>query len=111
MRIVKKITGFGVIEILIASGIIGATLFSLYYVFALGTRLSSDAGSKVSGNFLAEEGLEAARFLRDSDDNIVSSGGTVDPDTKKINIEIAWQGRGATSTILLSTYLADLFEN
>ena len=164
MRIVKKITGFGVIEILIASGIIGATLFSLYYVFALGTRLSSDAGSKVSGNFLGEEGLEAARFLRDSswqanisgltpginyyilfdkinsawsiaasapapidgvfyrtltvenvfrdsDDNIVSSGGTVDPDTKKINIEIAWQGRGATSTILLSTYLADLFEN
>jgi len=164
MRKAKKAGGFGVIEVLIASGIIGATIFSLYYIFVLGTRLSSDAGNKVSGNFLAEEGLEAARFLRDSgwhanisgltpgtnyyvafnkinsawsiaasapapidgvfyrtltvenvsrdsDDNIVSSGGTVDPYTKKINIEVAWQGSGATSTILLSTYLADLFEN
>src|SRR3989338_8607603 len=164
MRIAKKFTGFGVIEVLIASGIIAATIFSLYYVFVLGNRLSADAGNKISANFLAEEGLEAARFLRDSgwqsnilglqpgtnyyilfdkinsvwsmavsappqidavfyrtltvenvsrdsNDDIVSSGGTVDPETKKINIEVAWSGKGATSTMVLSTYLTDLFDN
>ena len=164
MNRIKRAAGFGVIEVLIASGIIGATIFSLYYVFVLGTRLSVDAGNKISANFLAEEGLEAARFLRDSswtdnisglvsgtayylsfdkinsawsitagaqapvdgtfyrkltvenvsrdsNDNIVSSGGTLDPGTKKINIEVAWANRGATSTILLSTYLTDMFDN
>ena len=164
MRRVKKSAGFGVIEVLIASGIIAVTIFSLYYVFVLGTRLSSDAGNKISANFLAEEGLEAARFLRDagwqanisvlapgtnyyisfdknisdwriissatapidntfyrtltvenvfrdSGDNIVSSGGTLDPDTKKINVQVLWQRKGAASTVLLSTYLTDIFDN
>lgn len=164
MRKVKVPGGFGIIEVLIASGIISVTIFSLYYVFTLGTSLSVNAGNKISANFLAEEGLEAARYLRDSsfaenisvlsagtdyyvsfdknnnlwqisgispgpidgmfyrklkvenvsrdsNDDIVSSGGTNDPETKKINVEVSWQSKGATSTILLSTYLTDIFDN
>ena len=156
--------GFGLIEIVIAAAIIGATIFSLYSVFVLATKLESQSANKVRANFLAEEGLEALRHLRDrswsaslaplsagndyyisfivasstwrvsqtnpglvdslltrkitveninrdGSFNIVSSGGVLDPDTKKINVEISWPERGATSTIKVSTYLANMFNN
>lgn len=44
---------------------------------------------------------------RDSNDNIVSSGGTNDPNTKKATATILWEGK---STIL-TTYLTNLYNN
>lgn len=44
---------------------------------------------------------------RDSNDNIVSSGGTDDPNTKKATVTILWEGK---STIL-TTYLTNLYNN
>lgn len=157
-------SGFGIIEIVIAAAIIGTAIFSLFNVFVLANRLSGEAGDKISANFLAEEGLEAVRYLRDdgwtkniaglsagtnyylsfdkntsrwsmgtvnpgtidgtftrvftvenvsrdSSDNIVSSGGTNDPDTKKINVSITWSERGSTQTLTLSTYLTNFNNN
>lgn len=48
---------------------------------------------------------------RDSSDNIVSSGGTLDANTKKITSKVSWVNRGATSTETVSTYLTNLFAN
>lgn len=160
----SKAAGFGVIEVLVAATIISTVIFSLFNVFVLANRLSEEAGSKIKANFLAEEGLEAVRYLRDaswqanlsglsagtnyylafddiasrwsivssdpgaidgvftrivtagnvsrdSNDNIVTSGGTNDPNTKKINVQISWMVRGATASTTLSTYLADIFKN
>src|SRR3989344_2907801 len=151
--------GFGLLEIVIAVSIISGTIFSLSYVFIISHRLEAISSDKVRANFLAEEGLEAMRFLRDkswntnlsglsvdttyylsfatttstwsvvtngpalidglymrtinvaaverdASDDIVSSGGTVDPDSKKISVTMAWSGRGATSTVTISTYLS-----
>jgi len=156
--------GFGLLEIVIASAIVSITLFSLSFVFVLSARLEAQSISKVRANFLAEEGLEAMRFLRDkgwdanlgslsaginyylsfatttadwsigmpypgfidgffsrrvtveavnrdSSDDIVTSGGVLDPNTKKINIEVSWSSYGATTTATLSTYLSDVFNN
>lgn len=156
--------GFGLLEIVIASAIVSVSIFSLSAVSVLGSRLQSASLEKIRANFLAEEGLEAMRFLRDkgwdanisslsagvnyylnfststswwsvssaaqpyidslfdrkitvesvsrdSGDNIVLSGGTVDPDTKKINVSVSWQERNATNTVMLSTYLSDVFDN
>ena len=156
--------GFGLLEIVIAVSIISAVIFSLSFVFLISQKLEATSSNKIRANFLAEEGLEAARFLRDkswsvnlaslsagtnyylafaavtstwsigavgpdkidnlfyrkvttenvqrdSSDNIVSSGGTNDPDTKKIDVEVAWQELGATSTVMISTYLSDIFDN
>lgn len=47
---------------------------------------------------------------RNSSDDIVVSGGTVDPDTKKFNVEVSWEERGTTIIILLSTYLSDVYD-
>ena len=160
----RRPKGFGLLEIVIASAIVSITLFSLSFVFVLSGRLEAQSIGKVRANFLAEEGLEAMRFLRDKgwganlaplaagtnyylsfatstadwsvgtaypgfidglfhrritveavnrdgSDDIVTSGGALDPNTKKINIEVSWYGQGATTTATLSTYLSDVFNN
>jgi len=164
IRSMGQKTGFGLLEIVIAASIISAVIFSLSFVFLISQKLETTSSNKIRANFLAEEGLEASRFLRDkswstnlaalsagtnyylafatttstwsigaagpdkvdnlfyrkvttenvsrdSNDNIVSSGGTNDPDTKKINMEVAWRERGATTTVTISTYLSDIFDN
>lgn len=155
--------GFGLLEIVIATAIISGTIFSLLFVFLISSRLAAESSDKVRANFLAEEGLEALRILRDetwsslgglsagtnyylsfntvtsvwsigasnpgyiddlfhrtitvenvnrdANDNIVSSGGTNDPDTKKFNVSVAWSERAGTSTVTVSTYLTDIFDN
>ena len=156
--------GFGLVEVVIASAIISVSIFSLSAVSVIGSRLQSQSLEKIRANFLAEEGLEAMRFLRDkswntnlanlsvgtnysisfasstsrwsigstaasyadsffdrkimlenvfrdSNDNIVSSGGAQDPDTKKVTVSVSWQDRNATTTVNLSTYLSDVFDN
>src|SRR3989338_3339471 len=57
--------GFGILEIVIAVSIISATIFSLSFVFIISSRLEEASLNKIRANFLAEEGLEATRFLRD----------------------------------------------
>src|SRR3989344_5306369 len=57
--------GFGLVEIVIASAIISVSIFSLSAVSVIGSRLQSQSLEKIRANFLAEEGLEAMRFLRD----------------------------------------------
>src|SRR3989344_1692365 len=160
-------TGFGLLEIVIAASIISAVIFSLSSVFLISQKLETTSSNKIRANFLAEEGLEALRFLRDKSwsanlagllaganyyfvfatttstwsvgaagsdkiDNLFyrtitlenisrdPSTGDIesaynpandDPDTKKFNASVAWQNRGATSTITISTYLSDIFDN
>ena len=57
--------GFGLIEIVIVSSIISVAVVSLSYVLVLSNRLSSRASDEIRANFIAEEGIEAIRFLRD----------------------------------------------
>ncbi len=156
--------GFGLIEIVIATAVIGTALFSLSFVSILSDRINIAAGNEIVAAFLAEEGLEGMRFLRDSgyqinlasltpgvlyyvsfnkallkweisttnpgmidnlftrvvgvenverngSDDIVSGGGIVDPNTKKINVKVFWLERGDTASTTLSIYLTNLFNN
>lgn len=48
---------------------------------------------------------------RDSSDRIVSSGGTLDPDTKKLVVSVSWRSRLSTTTQSISAYLTNLFNN
>lgn len=45
---------------------------------------------------------------RDSNDDITTSGGTLDPNIKKVDVTIAWQETSATTTKTLSTYMTKL---
>ena len=159
-----KNLGFGLLEIVIAASIISGTIFSLSYVFLISNKLAAASSNKVRASFLAEEGLEALRVLRDTswsaniaglsagtnyylsfntvtsawsistsnpgyidnlftstitienvqrdaNDDIVSSGGTNDPDTKKFNVSVSWLERASAMTVAVSTYLTDMFDN
>ena len=44
---------------------------------------------------------------RDADDNIVLSGGTNDPNTKKITATVSWQEKGRSRDVKLSAYLTN----
>ena len=57
--------GFSVVEILVASAIIGIMVFSLAQVGALSFRLTNNASNRIEAAFLLNEGIEAVRFLRD----------------------------------------------
>lgn len=48
---------------------------------------------------------------RDSNGDIVSSGGTFDPKTRLFTSTVSWSVRGATTTKSLSAYLSDIYGN
>lgn len=48
---------------------------------------------------------------RDGVSNIVASGGTADPNIRKVTVTTSWQEGPATSTRVISTYLTNLFDN
>jgi len=165
INLMPKNRGFGLLEIVIASAIIAGTIFSLAFVFLISHKLANESSNEIRANFLAEEGLEALRFLRDrswsanlaslntsttyylsfnssnsswsigtsnpgtidnlftrsftvenvnrnASDNIVPTGGSNDPDTRKFNVTISWTERGgAALSTTVSTYLTDIFDN
>lgn len=65
--------------------------------------------SYVDGVF--ERYVTLAAVERNASSEIVSSGGTVDADTRLITVTVSWNDRGATSTRSLSTYLTNIFNN
>lgn len=48
---------------------------------------------------------------RDIDHNIVSSGGTVDNNTKKVTVSVSWRDGSATTTRLMESYVSNIFNN
>ena len=58
--------GFGLVEIVVGAGIIGLVLFSLAEVSRFVFRAVDESNLKTRSIFLAEEGMEAVRYLRDA---------------------------------------------
>ena len=70
---------------------------------------SVETGSETIGIFTRQVVFDSV--LRDSNNNIVESGGTDDPDTKKVTVTVAWLAGAATTTTQMSTYITNLFGN
>lgn len=148
-------------EVIIATSLILVFLVSLVAAYNLYLRLSLGNVRKVQATFLAEEGIEAVKLIRDSSWNgnivplsvdtsyylafsgsswtattsrqlidnifdrtfvlssvfrdsasdIVESGGSLDPGSRKIVVSVSWFEHGATSTKTVSTYITNLFNN
>ncbi len=157
----KNQEGFGLLEIVIAVGVISVSLFSLASVSNLSLKLTEENVRNTQAAFLMEEGIEAVKILRDSSwsanisslvpgnsyyldfsdhnwqatstnlyingiferkfslqnvnrdssDRIVSSGGTFDPNTKKLVVSVSRRSRVSTTTQSISAYLTNLFNN
>lgn len=81
--------GFGLVEVLVASVIIGTALVALAAAGQLAFRSISKSAEQLQARFLAEEGLEVVRIMRDESwsDNIASR-----------EIDVAYYPVFATST-------------
>lgn len=79
-----------------------------YYVVFNGSKWATTTTvTFIDGVF--ERKLNISNVSRDSNDVIVSSGGTVDSNIKKITSSVSWRDGNATTTRTLSTYLTNLF--
>ncbi|MEK7647294.1 MAG: hypothetical protein AAB378_02900 [Patescibacteria group bacterium] len=62
----------------------------------------------VDGKF--ERSFTVNNVYRNVNDDIAGAG-TLDPDTKKVTVTVAWRARTGTTTESISTYFTDLFNN
>ena len=63
--------------------------------------------TRVLINGLFDRTVTLAAVYRDSNDNIASAG-TLDPNTKKVTVTVAWRDHNSTTTKNLITYVADI---
>lgn len=55
--------------------------------------------------------IQVESVSRDSNDDIVESGGTVDPQTKKIKSIVSWTEKSLVRSVEVDTYLSNMFNN
>lgn len=153
--------GISVIEVIIGTAILVGVFIVVGSIAQYALNLTNASNGRIRSSFLATEGVEAVKTMRDRGysaaiaaltpdttyylvfssgqwdatttatvidgkftrtfvmqdvsrnalDRIVSSGGTNDPDTKKITITVAWAERGVSRQDSISTYLTNLFKN
>lgn len=88
--------GFGLIEVVIASAIISASLFALAGAAQIAFRVVSESVRKAQAEFLAEESIEVVRILRDT-----SWSSNIDPLTRNTTYYPLFTA--GTATWLLTT--------
>ena len=87
------------------SGLTAGTSYFLQFDGAKWATTSSNIF--VEGVF--ERKMVIDNVSRDANDDIVSSGGTNVPDTKKATVSVSWLGRNGTTTKSIATYLTNIF--
>ncbi|MEK7460109.1 MAG: type II secretion system protein [Patescibacteria group bacterium] len=154
----KRNLGFGMIEMLVGASVLSVALLAISSFFQTTLRISNATEGKAQSSYLLEEGIEAIKFMRDTnytnnlknlpsgtyyltwngatwattsvntyidggferkfdiasvqrDGNNDIGVGTIDSNTKKITMYVAWNDRGATTTRSISTYVMNIFNN
>lgn len=71
------------------------------------TWLSTTTNAFIDGTF--ERKFQLDDVYRDADQDIVTSGGTLDPGTKKLTVSVSWNFRNSTTTKSVPTYITNMF--
>lgn len=77
-----------------------------YFTYNAGSWAISNQNTYIDGVFERKVFFEDVR--RDSSQNIVQSGGTLDNNTKKVVVRVSWIERNATTTKSVSTYITNI---
>ncbi len=132
-----KSSGFSLVEIILASSLFALLILGLSGAFLYGQENTALSGKRARAVFLAEEGLEVARNIRDEDFANLADGtyglaisgnqwafsgssdatdiftrqvvvGSVDADRKQVTSTVTWQQNPQrTGSVSLVTYLAN----
>lgn len=92
-----------------AASLGNATLSTTYYLSSGGGDWELTTTEQQFTNFLYERTVVLSAVYRDGNDDIAVSG-TLDTDTKKVDITVAWDAGTGTTSKMLSLYLTNLFE-
>lgn len=65
----------------------------------------TQSGTKSEGRYTVW--VTVSQVQRDGDDDIISSGWPVDPNTLKINSNVSWLANGVAKQVIVSEYLAN----
>lgn len=88
------------------TNISGMTAGTPYYLTWTGSNwATTTTNTFIDG--LYERTIVANDVYRNSNDDVISSGGTIDNGTREITVSVAWQEKGATTTKSVSTYLTN----
>ncbi len=88
------------------STLLGNVNYYLYFDTTSSTWLATTTPTTSDSNFVRT--FEVGTVYRDSNGRIVSTGGTLDLNTKKITVSISWQSKNSTTTKNLSTYIMNI---
>lgn len=123
-----KPKGFTLIEVIVAIFLVTVGIGGVYALIQRTTAFTPVVSARFTAVYLAQEGIELVRNKRDSnwltgdpwDSNLpsVPEGGLLDKfertttitslgDTLKVLVEVTWQERGRTHTVLAITKLYD----
>lgn len=86
----------------------GLTAGASYYLQFDGIKWATTS-SNIFVDGIFERKLVIDNVARDSNDDIVSSGGTDDSGTKKVIVLVSWFGRTGTTTKSISMYITNIF--
>jgi type II secretory pathway pseudopilin PulG len=82
-----------------------------YLTYATSTKTwaisTSPAGNYVDGKYMRT--VRFSSVSRNASQDIITVGGTVDPDTKYVEVTVSWLEGQATSTRSIAGYLTNLF--
>lgn len=85
-----------------------------YYLYWDQT-ISAGEWTATTSNILLEDRYEVKFVLspvyRNGDYNVVSSGGTVDADSRKATVSVSYRESGATTTKSAESYIFNIFDN
>lgn len=156
---IKNNSGITVVEVLISAAVLLIFIGAMSSVYTTFITVSSNGTENIKSYYLAEEGVEAIKTLRneswssgietlsttttyylswsgsvwqatsveqaldgfyrtfsitdafrDGDDDLAQSG-TFDPNTRKVQVDVAWWDGSATSTRSIETYITNIFDN
>jgi len=85
-----------------------------YYLYWDAT-VDSGSWTATTSNILLENKYQIDFILspvyRDSDFNVVASGGTLDPGSRKVTVNVSWRQQSTINTKSTETYLFNIFNN
>lgn len=155
--------GFGIVEVVIGASIIALITLGTAGAIHIYVKTGLAQTERVQAAYLLEEGLEAARFIRDTDfddfaslaldtpyyiatsssgweatstvvalgeftrtltlaniwrrdsdkDIVPATSGdpkTIDPDARRVTVEVLWSTQNGTASTSATTYLVDMFD-
>lgn len=85
------------------------TTGTTYYLLWNGTTFATSTTNNVYVDGMFERTMRFDDVYRNANDDIVSSGGTLDPSTREVTATVSWWDEGATTTKSIATYLVNAF--